>query len=554
MKTLKEFFILKKLVTPEEWEKVEEERKSGERIDEILLKKGILDEYTFLKAISSYFGIPFKEKIKKEEIFKEETKVISLEILKEKKILPLNTKDGILTLATYDPFSLNDDLEEISLLTGKEIRIVVSPKEIIEEGWEELRHPISKAEDVFKISEEEKKEGEEKTEDLLDLAHKPPIIKFVNLALYEALKMRATDIHIEPTEKGGRIRYRIDGILHEISTLPPNYLPAVVSRIKVMANLNIAEHRLPQDGRFWIKRENQEIDVRVSIIPSIEGERIVLRLLDRSRLLSMEELGLRKENLNILKKLIQLPNGIILATGPTGSGKTTTLYAALSRINSPEKNIITIEDPIEYQLQGITQIQVKPSIGLPFAQGLRSILRHDPDIILVGEMRDYETAEIAIRASLTGHLVFSTLHTNDSAGAITRLLDIGIEPYLVSTSVRAIIAQRLIRKICPYCKEEEKVNKEEWESFTTLPVPEKIWRGKGCKECLKTGYSGRTGIYEILILDEDIRKMITEKVESHIIKKEAIKKGMNTLMEDGLIKVKEGITTIEEVLRVTQEI
>ena len=553
MRSLKEFLIEENFLTPEEWERVEKAAKDTKRIDKVLLEEGILDEYTFLKAISTFLDLPFKKEIRREEISPEILKIIPLDILKEKKVLPLRSTTETLELATYDPLSF-DTLEELSLLSGKTIRLFVSPREEIERGWEELRHPVSRAEEVFEITEEEKRGEEKKAEDLLDLAHKPPIIKFVSLVLYEALKMRATDIHIEPLEKGGRIRYRVDGILHEISTPPPHYLPAIISRIKVMSNLNIAERRLPQDGRFWIKQEGEEIDVRVSIIPTIWGERVVLRLLRSSSLMSLEELGLDRETLHIVEKLIHLPHGIILVTGPTGSGKTTTLYAALTRINSPDKNIITIEDPVEYQLNGIAQIQVKPSIGLTFAEGLRSILRHDPDVILIGEMRDYETAEIAIRASLTGHLVFSTLHTNDSASAITRLLDIGIEPFLVTSSVRAIIAQRLVRKICPYCRREKRLNKAEWESLTTSPPPTSIWEGEGCKKCLETGYLGRTGIYEILIIDNRIREMISERVESHIIKETAKKEGMRTLLEDGLLKVKKGITTIEEVLRVTQEV
>ncbi|NOZ63909.1 MAG: type II/IV secretion system protein [Caldiserica bacterium] len=552
MKSLKEFLVGEKFITPEEWEKAEKEAKNQRRVDEVLLEKGVVDEYTLLQAFSALLDIPYKEEIKREEISSEILKTIPLPILKEKKVIPLHCTKDTLELATYDPISL-DNLEELSLLSGKALRIVISPREQVEKGWEELRHPLARADEVFEITEEGKKEDEKKEDDLLDLAHKPPIIKFVNLVLYEALKMRATDIHIEPLEKGGRIRYRVDGILHEISTPPPHYLPAIISRIKVMSNLNIAERRLPQDGRFWIKQEGEEIDVRVSIIPTLWGERVVLRLLHRAQLLSLEELGLEKDNFQRLKELITLPNGIILVTGPTGSGKTTTLYSALTRINSPDKNIITIEDPVEYQLNGVAQIQVKPSIDLTFANGLRSILRHDPDIILIGEMRDQMTAEIAIRASLTGHLVFSTLHTNDSASAITRLIDIGIEPFLVSSSVRAIIAQRLVRKICPHCKVETSVDTAEWKSLTTLPPPSNTWKGKGCKKCLGTGYLGRTGIYEILTIDNRIRKMITERVESHIIKEEAKRRGMKNLLEDGLIKVKKGITTLEEVLRVTQE-
>jgi len=357
--------------------------------------------------------------------------------------------------------------------------------------------------------------------------------------------------------------------LYDALTPPKSYHAAIVSRIKVMASLNIAERRLPQDGRFDIKSGEKEIDIRVSVIPVAGGERVVLRLLDRADLINLEELGLDREMHAIVDNLIHLSNGIVLVTGPTGSGKTTTLYAALSRINSPDKNIITVEDPIEYQLPGIAQIQVKPEINLTFANGLRSILRHDPDIIMVGEIRDLDTADIAVRASLTGHLVFSTLHTNDTAGAITRLIDIGVEPYLLTSSVRAIIAQRLVRKICPYCKTEYRLDKEaparqglaggddiielEKLGIKIEELPKKLYRGKGCSHCHE-GYSGRIGIFEILLIKEEIEKMIMEKKPSRTIKNEAKKKGMRTLREDGIKKVLAGITTLSEVLSETQEI
>ncbi|MCD6522079.1 type II/IV secretion system protein [Candidatus Calescamantes bacterium] len=553
MQALKELLLKERLISEEEWEKVIKIcEEKGAKVDEVLISEKLIDEYTLLKCISTLLNLPFLEKIEADQIAKDVVNFLPLEFLKKYSILFLKDQPTSYLLVTSSPFSL-PPLEELEGLMGKEVKLALSLHEEIEKGWEELRHPQSGVGEIL-APQEVMEEVEESSEDLLDLAHKPPIIKFVNLALYEALKMRATDVHIEPEESRVRVRYRIDGVLHEISSPPLHYLPAIISRIKVMANLNIAEHRLPQDGRFKIKYNGEEVDVRVSIIPTIWGERVVLRLLMRSRLLALEELGMDEETFCIMENLLKLPHGIILVTGPTGSGKTTTLYASLMRINTPERNIITIEDPVEYQIPGIAQIQVKPSIGLTFAEGLRSVLRHDPDIILVGEMRDRETAEIAIRASLTGHLVFSTLHTNDSASAITRLLDIGIEPYLVSSSVRAIIAQRLVRKICPECRREELVDKEEWKKLTNVAPPEKIWKGEGCEKCLGTGYFGRTGIYEVLVIDENIRKMINERVEAHLIKKEARKKGMKTLIDDGMIKVKKGITTVEEVLRVTQEI
>ncbi len=558
MKSLKDYFLKAGILKEEEWRRAEElQKKKGLRIDRVLLEEGMVDEYTLLKAYSQVLNLPLQENVEIKKLDPAILKVLPLHLLKNYHLLPINISDGEITLATSDPLSLTF-LHEIPSLTGKETQLVLMPEEEIRKGLEHLSHPDERTtEEVFGIMEEEREtveEGREKIEDLLDMAHKAPVIKLVNLILYQALEKRATDIHIEPQEKKLRVRYRIDGLLYDVLSPPLHYAQAIISRIKVMASLNIAERRLPQDGRFKIRRGKEEVDVRVSIIPVTWGERVVLRLLNRANLLDLAELGLSKENYRVMEKLIHLPYGIILVTGPTGSGKTTTLYAALSRINSPEKNIITIEDPVEYQLPGIAQIQVKPSIGLTFSKGLRSVLRHDPDVLMVGEMRDRETAEIAIRASLTGHLVFSTLHTNDAASAITRLLDIGIEPYLVASSVRAIIAQRLVRKICPYCKKEVLLEGKEWMNLGDSHPPTKVWRGEGCDKCLNTGYLGRTGIYEILLLDSEIRKMITEKVEAHIIKRRAVEKGMKTLRMDGLDKVREGITTLEEVMRVTQEV
>ena len=397
----------------------------------------------------------------------------------------------------------------------------------------------------------------EETEDLLDVSDEAPVIKLVNLILFQAVKERASDIHIEPFQKELKVRYRIDGILYQRFDPPKKYQSAIVSRLKVMAKLDIAEKRLPQDGRIPIKIAEKDIDIRVSIIPTTFGERVVLRLLDKSSvLLGLEDIGLTPDQLEILDDLIHRANGILLVTGPTGSGKTTTLYGALSRINSPDKNIITIEDPVEYQLWGIGQIQVNPKIGLTFAHGLRSVLRHDPDVILVGEIRDVETAEIAIQSALTGHLVFSTLHTNDAASAVTRLVDMGIEPFLVASVVRAIVAQRLIRVICPECKEEYVPEAEalRGEGLAMSELEGKtLYRGRGCPACSETGYRGRTGIYEILLVSEGIRQLIMKKADSTTIGRKAVEEGMRTLREDGARKVIAGVTTLEEVVRVTQE-
>jgi general secretion pathway protein E len=375
--------------------------------------------------------------------------------------------------------------------------------------------------------------------------------------MFEAVKRQASDIHLEPFERELMIRYRIDGVLYNMLSTPKRIQPSITSRIKIMGGLNIAEKRLPQDGRIGIKIAGRDVDIRVSAIPTAHGERLVLRLLDKTHLLlSMRDLGLEDDKIKRMDQMIHMSHGILLVTGPTGSGKTTTLYAALNEINSPDKNIITIEDPIEYQLKGIGQMQVNPKIDLTFASGLRSILRQDPDVIMVGEIRDVETAEIAIHASLTGHLVFSTLHTNDSAGAITRLLDMGIEPFLVSSSVVAIVAQRLVRLICPSCRVGYSPSAEELKklSLNTEDGKKKtFFRGRGCPNCMNTGYRGRSGIYEILVLDDEIRNLILSKADANTIKNCAVKKRMTTLKQDGAAKVMRGVTTTEEALRVTQD-
>ncbi|UCF31757.1 MAG: type II secretion system ATPase GspE [bacterium] len=397
----------------------------------------------------------------------------------------------------------------------------------------------------------------EEPQDLLDASDEAPIINFVNSILYEAVRDRASDIHVEPFEGDLSIRYRVDGVLHNVHTLQKRLHSPIISRIKVMADLDIAEKRLPQDGRIRIKIAGKDIDIRVSTVPTSFGERGVLRLLDRSQvLLGLEEIGMAPDHLKEMERLANQSHGITLVTGPTGSGKTTTLYAALTRINSADKNIITVEDPVEYQLKGISQIQVNPKIDLTFANGLRSILRQDPNVIMVGEIRDLVTAEIAIQASLTGHLVFSTLHTNDASGAVTRLIDMGVEPFLVVSSLTAILAQRLIRRICPHCKVPYRPIDEELAELgiETAQIPtEGLQRGEGCPRCIGTGYLGRTGIYELLRVTEGIKGEVLRHADSGSIKNVAIEEGMRTLRQDGALKVLKGVTTIEEVLRVTQE-
>jgi general secretion pathway protein E len=397
----------------------------------------------------------------------------------------------------------------------------------------------------------------EETGDLLDDTSDAPIIKLVNLVLSQAVKARASDIHIEPYQNRIKIRHRVDGILYDMLSPPKHIQSTLISRIKIMAKLNIAEKRLPQDGRIEIRIGDRDVDIRVSTIPIAFGERVVLRLLDKTNvLLKLSDLGMSEKGLKVFNQLIKSAHGIILVTGPTGSGKTTTLYAALSIINNPDINIITIEDPIEYQIEGIGQIQVNPKIDLTFANGLRSIVRQDPDVILVGEIRDLQTAEIAIQAALTGHLVFSTLHTNDSASAITRLIDMGIEPFLVTSSVIGILAQRLVRNICNECKNVYTPDEESLQNIGITPEMyegKKIYRGKGCQGCLNTGYRGRTGIFELMILNDSIKNLILKTSDSSSIKHKAVEHEMISLRQDGALKVLNGITTTEEVLRITQK-
>ncbi|MEW6301549.1 MAG: type II secretion system ATPase GspE, partial [Thermodesulfobacteriota bacterium] len=394
--------------------------------------------------------------------------------------------------------------------------------------------------------------------DLLEANDEAPILRLVNSLFYQASKERASDIHIEPFEQELLIRFRVDGILYDTLSPPKAIQPLLASRIKVMAGLNIAEKRLPQDGRIRLKVAGKDIDIRVSVIPTAFGERIVLRLLDRSTaLLGLEELGLNGRNLAMVEKLIRQSHGIILVTGPTGSGKTTTLYAALSKINTSDKNIITIEDPIEYQLRGIGQVQVNPKIDLTFAAGLRSILRQDPDVIMVGEIRDVETAEIAIQAALTGHLVFSTLHTNDSFGAVSRLVDMGIEPFLISSSLLGVMAQRLVRRVCAACRQAYTPEEPEIVQLGLTPAAvagRPFYRpGAGCEACRAKGYRGRTGIHELLLFTDDVRAQVMQRADAASLRRAAVARGMPTLRDDGAEKVLAGVTAVEEVLRVTQD-
>ncbi len=483
-------------------------------------------------------------------------------------LAPLNSDDSEkqiapagYVVAINDPLNFHalDDLVRLMELT--DFKLVLAERETILSSIN-LQYDLRRdsAQQLVKDMEENGSDiisEIEETSDLLDDTSEAPIIKLVNHIISQSIKARASDIHIEPYQHSFTVRYRVDGILYDLLTPPKWIQPALISRIKVMAKMNIAEKRLPQDGRFEVKVGDQNIDLRVSTIPTAFGERVVLRLLNKSgSLLELKDLGFNPARLKLIKQLVASPNGIILVTGPTGSGKTTTLYAILQTINKPNINIITIEDPVEYQIKGISQIQVNPKIDLTFARGLRSIVRQDPDVILIGEIRDQETAGIAVQSALTGHLVFSTLHTNDSASAITRLVDMGVEPFLISSSVLAVAAQRLVRVLCDNCKKTYQPSTIYLKSIGVSPDhfnENQIYKAVGCEKCITTGYKGRLGIFEIMVLNEHLKGLILETFDSNRIKNEAAKQKMISLRQDGIEKVLEGTTTMEEVLRVTQK-
>lgn len=495
---------------------------------------------------------------------------IPLSFIRSNQIFPLRREDAHLVGVVSDERGVLA-LAEVAKKNGLTPRAVKAPIGVILDAINKFYGQVGSAEEVMDtISGEDLSSvatAFEAPKDLLELTEEAPIIRLLNALLLQAVKERASDIHIEPYEKELDVRLRIDGVLHRVLSPPKIIQDALISRVKIMANLDIAEKRLPQDGRIRLLLGGRDIDIRVSVVPTTYGERAVLRLLDRKQgMLGLWEIGFGTDDEKTFEEFLKRPDGIILVTGPTGSGKTTTLYAALNRIHTEEKNIITVEDPVEYQLKGIGQIQVNPRIGLTFASGLRSILRQDPDVIMVGEIRDLETAEIAMQASLTGHLVLSTLHTNDAASALVRLIDMGIEPFLVASSLSIVLAQRLARTICRHCKESyeasaaERSYFAEVQSHSTVPSPSRdggasflLYRGKGCDHCKGKGYVGRTGIFELLVVDHVVRSMITEKTDSQSIKNYAVSRGMKTLRVDGLEKALRGITTLEEVLRVTQK-
>ena len=554
-KAIGTILVDKKLVSSEDLKlALAEHEKSGESLGAALIRTGRITENQLLQAFSEQLNIPFVN-LKDISIKPEVVQKMPARLVQHYKTMPIKWEEGTLTVALSDPQHMWST-EDIGLHLGCEVKpVLASGGQILEAitkyygvGADTIEKILAQKHESF---EEQKAAAEDKAEDIDKGAEDASVIKLVDQILQEAIQQVATDIHIEPDRDGLAIRYRVDGILYDTRVSPDiRYLySAIVSRIKIMARMDIAERRSPQDGRIKIKMGRRELDLRISILPSVHGEHVVIRILPTEMLFSMDRLGLLEEDLAKLQKIIKEPHGIILATGPTGSGKTTTLYASLNRLNTRAKKLITVEDPAEYELKGITQVQVNPRIDVTFAKSLRSILRHDPDVIMVGEIRDPETAEIAIQAALTGHLVFSTLHTNDAAGGITRLMHMGIQPYLIASATRAIVAQRLVRLICSECRQES------GEKSMGIPCNEMegvAYQGKGCESCRFTGYKGRTAIYEILSINDSIRELILRKASSNEIKKEAVRQGMKTLYQDGLKKIALGLTTPEEIMLTTQ--
>jgi len=557
---LGQILLIEGLVTEEQLEKaIEIQRKEGKRLGETLINLGIVTEKDIVVAMAKQLSIPYASYAKgllKPAENQDLAKLVPEDYARRNMLLPVSKHVNSLTVAFMDPLDLIT-IDNLKRMTNCDINPIIATKSDLQRAIDEfygkedlLKDAVSNSYELEEFKVEKDSEGDLSLDDLIARAEEAPVIKLVDLILMQAIKDRVSDIHIEPCKNKITIRYRIDGVLYEIPPPAKNLLPAIVSRVKILSNLDIAERRLPQDGVFFVKVDNKGIDIRVSTIPAIFGEKVVMRILDKSSTpLNLGELGFDPEDLENFRKAIISPHGLILITGPTGSGKTTTLYAALNEIKSPRKNITTVEDPVEYKLDGINQVQIKPGIGFTFATALRAFLRQDPDIIMVGEVRDLETAQICIRASLTGHLVLSTLHTNDAPSAISRLIDIGLEPYLISSSLIMVGAQRLIRRLCPECK-------EAYETTPTLAKDfgikqELLYRPRGCDYCSHTGYRGRIAIYEIILMNDKLRELVTRGAPLGEIKNKVKEMGASSLLRSGMKKVEEGMSSIEEVLSIT---
>jgi len=534
------------------------ERANGQRIDRAAIDLKLVSEEATLSAFADELGLRYVD-LRDFSIDRELLSEFPTSAVFRFSLLPLARVNGHVEVATSDPFDL-EAIDELSSICGYPLRPALACREEIDRaikqhlgvGGDTINELVAlKSQDDVELLEDIEGEAGE----LAEMAQAASVIRLVNELLVEALGQKASDVHIEPKERGLDVRYRVDGILRvqPVPTEITHFYSAIVTRLKIMSHLNIAEKRLPQDGRIKLRISGREIDVRVSIIPMLYGEGVVLRLLDRDRMrFDLQGVGMPADTMGTFRELISLPHGILLVTGPTGSGKTTTLYSALNEIKSPTTKIVTIEDPVEYHTTGISQIQVHSKIGLTFAAGLRSVLRHDPDIVLIGEIRDGETAQSAIQASLTGHLVFSTLHTNDASGAFTRLVDMGVEPYLVASTVEGVLAQRLVRVLCDRCKKEFRPAADDLPPDFPVDAPERLWAANGCRDCGETGYTGRTGIYELLQSDATVRRMCVERTDSSQIREHGIRNGLTTLRQCGWQNVLSGTTSIDEVLRITK--
>ncbi|HHW03488.1 MAG TPA: type II secretion system ATPase GspE [Thermoanaerobacterales bacterium] len=530
---------------------IELQKKRGDKLGKILVDEGMVSEDDIMEILEYQLGVPHV-KLDKYIIDPEVARTVPETIARKYNIIPIKRTDKLLTVAMSDPMNIFA-IDEIKLASGLEVQPAIASEDDIKAAIEFYygKQTVEKAIEDFK--KEYKVENNATLEkELMEQVNNAPVVRLVNSIIEQAVVSRASDIHIEPGERKLRIRFRIDGELHEIMSTSMQTHGAVVARIKIMSNLNIAERRLPQDGRIEIEVAGKSLDLRISVLPTVYGEKVVIRILDRSSfLMSKRQLGFNEDSIQKYEHLLHMPYGIILVTGPTGSGKTTTLYAALRELNSPSVNIITLEDPVEYRLEGINQIQINPKIGLTFASGLRAILRQDPNIIMVGEIRDEETANLAVRAAITGHLVLSTLHTNDAASSVVRLLDMGVEPYLASAAMAGVIAQRLVRKICPECKTKYLASEQELKILGFEPGTElELYKGRGCSSCNGTGYWGRTAVNEIMLITRKHRELITQRQSSDKLIEVSREQGMQTLKENCIERVIAGITTLEEMLRV----
>jgi type IV pilus assembly protein PilB len=560
---LKEILINNKLLTQEQLDKaLEVQKQKGGRLSDIIVNLKFIKESELISTLSEGLGLPLID-LKRFKIDYEIVKIIPFDIALQYQIIPVSKMGNVITLAMADPLNIFA-IDAVQSLTGYKINPVISSGQDISESIE-LTYPDATKGIIDDLVKEmsassielikEEREMLPSEQELTRISREAPVIQVTNMILEDAVKRKASDILFEPLDKKLRVRFRIDGLLQEEKSPPKAMHPSIVSRIKVMSDLDIAEHRLPQDGRFKIRLSGNEIDFRVSILPSSFGEKVALRILDKSQaMLDIDKLGFSQDTVTKLKKVARLPHGMMLVCGPTGSGKTTTLYSILKFVDNPDRNLVTVEDPVEYQLEGINQVTARPDIGLTFASALRSILRQDPNIIMIGEIRDYETVDIAIKSALTGHLVISTLHTTTASGAIARLINMGVEPYLINSSLVCVVAQRLVRKICSYCSEKYPIKKDIIESLKLsldkIKKPE-FFRGRGCEHCFNLGYSRRTAIAEVLLLSPRVRELILLRSQEHIIKEQARKEGMKTLREDGLEQALKGETSLEEILRVT---